>query len=268
MKISRTFRAAFLRRDQIAKEIAERVRCCPRPNLRPVDCPRAESNSDYRYWERIARRFVSFEPNSPEGWIVLGHSRFHLLDLEGRRKAYRVAARLKNDAATWFSLGLCTIGDEGIEAFRTALKCDSTDAMSWHMLGNALEDCGNHQEAIRCFETAIKHSDQQESAAWVLSDLGLSYLSAHATEESIAAFERSVKADEGFAFYTMAANIADACVPESPEFAHALHSRLRPLSPHGADFFLRCFDTRASCALCRQMASGDLTERFHQHKSG
>jgi hypothetical protein len=238
-------RAAFLPRDQVAKAIAERIRCCARPNVTPVDCPRTETRSDYRYWERIASRFTSWRPDDPDGWIVLGHSRFHLDDFEGACKAYRVAARFKDDGATWFSLGLCAAGDERIEAYRKALGHDSADGMSWHYLGDAFAHAGNHEEAIRCFKTAIKYSDQG-SAPWVLCDLGLCYLSANDREGSIAAFERSVRADEGFAFYTMAANIADACLNEPPEFAHALHSRVKPLSPHRADFFLRCFDTRVA----------------------
>jgi tetratricopeptide (TPR) repeat protein len=243
MTLRQTIRSVLLPRDQIAKEIGERVRCCPRPDWRPLDCPRSETNSDYRYWERISTRLLSFQPDNPDGWIVLGHSRFQLCDLEGACKAYRVAARLRDDVATWYSLGLCSTGNERVVACHTALRLKSDDAMSWHLLGNALKDAGDYEQAIQCLKTATDYSGP-ESAAWVLCDLGLCHMSTHDREDSITAFERSIRADGGYAFNTMAANIADACLAESPEFACALHLRLRTLYPYGADFFLRCFNTR------------------------
>ena len=118
LELTAAIRAIFLSGARIANAIAERVRCCARPNVKPVDCRDSSTKSDYAYWERIALRFISRQPDNPDGWIVLGHSRFHLDDFEGACKAYRVAARLKDDAATWFSLGLCAAGNERIEAYR------------------------------------------------------------------------------------------------------------------------------------------------------
>ena len=163
-------------------------------------------------------------------------------DFEGACKAYRVAARLKDDAATWFSLGLCADGNERIEAYRVAVKHDPADGLSWHFLANALADSGNRQEAIRCFTKAIEHSDKA-SSAWALCDLGLCYLANHDWDQSMDAFERSVRADEGYAFDIMAANIADACLDHSSDFAYALHHRLQANLPQD-DFFLKCFVTR------------------------
>lgn len=245
ISFSRKICAGFLSREQVANAIVERVRCCARPNFTPLDCPRTETKSDYKYWERIASRFVYFQPDNPDGWIVLGHSHFHLLDREGACKAYRVAARLKDDAATWFSLGLCSQADERIESYRKALRHNVKDWMSWHYLGESLHEAGQYEEAIRCLDTAIEHSGQDE-AAWVLCDLGLCYISTHQGEESIRAFERSVRADKGWAFDTMAGQIAEACLPEQPEFTHALHRRVRMLARVPADHFLRCFNTQAA----------------------
>jgi tetratricopeptide (TPR) repeat protein len=238
-------RAAFLGRDQVAKLIAERVRCCARPNVTLVGCPRYQSQSDCEYWERIAFRFTAFEPDNPDGWIVLGHSRFHCGNLDGACKAYRVASRLNDDAATWFSLGLCSTGDERVHAYRKALQHDSSDGLSWHYLGSALQDAGKYEEAIRCFSTAVEHSNE-ESAAWVLCDLGICHISAHQREKSIRAFERSVRGDGGFAFRTMSDYIAEACLPEPPEFTHALYLQIRTLAPAAADSFLRCFNREAA----------------------
>ena len=112
MSFGRAIRAAFLPRDEVTKAIAARVRCCARPNMTPAGCPDHETKSDFAFWERVASRFTSWHPDNADGWIVRGHTRFHLNDLDGACKAYRVAARLKNDAKTWFSLGLCAEGDE------------------------------------------------------------------------------------------------------------------------------------------------------------
>lgn len=245
ISFSRRICAAFLGRKQLADAIAERVRCCARPNVTPQDCPWTGTKSDYKYWERIASRLMYFHPDNPDGWIVLGHSRFHLQDFEGACKAYRVAARLKDDAATWFSLGLCSEEDERIEAYRKALRHDMQDGMTWHYLGDALRESGKYDEAIRCFNTAIQHSSQ-DTAAWVLCDLGLCYVSTHQREQSIRAFERSVRADKGLAFNCMAGHVAEACLPEPPEFTRALHRHLRMLAQSPADSFLRCFNTQAA----------------------
>jgi hypothetical protein len=78
----------------------------------------------------------------------------------------------------------------------------------------------------------------------VLCDLALCYLAANRPEDSIAAFERSVRADSGYAFDTMAANIADVCMKEPSDFAYALHAQLVSIASSRADFFLRCFNTR------------------------
>ncbi len=243
MNLRSAIRAALLPNAHLTAVIAERARCCPRPNLIPVGCPEWLTRADYEYWARVAARFVSKNPDNVDGWIVLGHSRFHLDDFKGACKAYRVAVRLEDNADMWFSLGLCASGEEAIAAYRAALQHDRLDDMSWHYLANALADARSYEEAIQCFRIAVEHSDDS-SAAWVLCDLALCYLATHLTEDSIATFERSVHADGGYAFDTMVGNIADACLNEPPDFVHALHAHLMPISPDCADKVLRFWNTR------------------------
>jgi hypothetical protein len=57
--LTAAIRATFLSGARIASAIAERVRCCARPNVKPVDCRDSSTKSDCAYWERIALGFIS-----------------------------------------------------------------------------------------------------------------------------------------------------------------------------------------------------------------
>lgn len=232
-----------MRNEHMTTAIAQRALRCPRPHFL-LNGPDWGTRADYEFWERLAARFVSKNPDNVDGWVVLGHSRFQLDDFEGARKAYRVAVGLKDNADMWFSLGLSASGEERIGAFRTALQHMPDDGKTWHSLADALADGEHYEEAIQSYETALEHSDAS-SAAWVLCDLGLCYLATHLVQDSISAFERSVLADGGIAFGMMLGHIADACLKESLDFAHAVHARLVPISQHYADLFLSCYKTRS-----------------------
>jgi tetratricopeptide (TPR) repeat protein len=244
MNLKSTIRATFMPAVEMTPAIIERARCCPRPNVWRSEQAQDKTRADYEFWEALAARFLSKSPDNADGWIVLGHSRCHLYKMEGALKAYRVAVRLRDDADTWFSLGCCASGEEQIAAYRTAIKHNQSDGISWYYLANALAYAKRHEEAIQCFATALEHFDNP-SAAWVLCDLGLCYLAVHHLLDSLAAFERSVLADGGYAFYEMSTNIADACQNEPPDFARALYLQIELISPGRADFFLKCLDTTA-----------------------
>jgi len=252
MNLGSAIRAALLPRREVKSAIAERARCCPRPNVRLAECKELGTKAEREYWERLAARFVSMEPDDADGWIVLGYSRFHSEDFDGACRAYRVAARLKNNADTWFSLGLAARGEERIAAYRTALDHDPSDGTSWHYLADAIAERGDYETAVQCYETAIEHSDET-SAAWVLCDLALCHLTFQHEEDAIAAFERSIRADDGdsqgkcnyrYVFDVMLGNIADACMNAPPSFAETLHARLLPIAPTLAEKLSTFINTR------------------------
>ena len=252
MNLRSAIRAAVLPRGKVKSAIAERARCCPRPNVRLAECKELGTNAEREYWERIAARFISMEPDNADGWIVLGDSRFHSDNFEGACKAYRVAAKLKDNADTWFSLGLSARGEERIAAYRTALNHAPSDSLSSHYLGDALAERGDYETAIQYYETAIENGDET-SASWVLCDLALCHLAFQHEEDAIAAFERSIRADNEdsqgkcnyrYVFDVMLGNIADACMNAPPSFAETLHARLMPIAPPLAEKLSKFIKTR------------------------
>jgi hypothetical protein len=77
------FRAAIMPDGRRTTAIAQRARCCRRPNVLPEGCPENVywgTRANHEFWERLAALVVSKNPGNVDGWVVLGHSRFHLND--------------------------------------------------------------------------------------------------------------------------------------------------------------------------------------------
>jgi len=68
---------------------------------------------------------------------------------EGAKQALQKASSLSTD--------LCfPYGDETVRVLRFAVSENPADATAWYLLGNALAN-GRHEEAVECWETALRH---------------------------------------------------------------------------------------------------------------
>jgi tetratricopeptide (TPR) repeat protein len=233
---------------EMTERIAERARCCARLHFIPAGCPTWEHKETYKSWVRLARRFLAINPDNAEAWVVLAHSSYHLDQREFAAKCYRVAAKLKNDPATWASLGSATNRiDEAVQAYRNALQHDPNDPWVWQELGNALSEDGKHAEAITCLEKSIALTQDPESKTWALCDLALVFIRLAKHDQATRALEDSLRLHHGpnSAFGHMYPHVADAC-QGAPDFAAALADRLRAIDEALSMSFVRYYSGRAA----------------------
>ncbi len=84
---------------EMRERITQRAGCCARLDFVPHGCPTWEEKRTYKTWRNLTRRFLAINPDSADAWVVLGHSSYHLDQLEVATKAYRVAVKFSDDAA-------------------------------------------------------------------------------------------------------------------------------------------------------------------------
>ena len=101
--------------------------------------------------------------------------------------------------------------DEAIEAGEKAVAYNPNHATNTALLAMILHNAGRLQEAIRMYKTAMRLSPYY--SAWILEDLGFTYLDAKQPDEALVAFEKFLD--------------------RKPAAAHAAHSHIgRALAYH------------------------------------
>jgi tetratricopeptide (TPR) repeat protein len=95
--------------------------------------------------------------------------------------SYRIASRSTNDAEIWVKYGdemmsKRQIG-KAVEFYDRALESTSshTQAQAWNSKANALDAMGRHDDAIRCYDSALK-CDPQDAECWFNKGLTLKKL--------------------------------------------------------------------------------------------
>ncbi|MDP6529628.1 MAG: sulfatase-like hydrolase/transferase [Gemmatimonadota bacterium] len=111
----------------------------------------------------------------------------------------KVVALDARDAAAWLGIGEAALrtGDRpgATEAYERAAEANPTDARAWRMAGSLLAETGDHAGAVAALERAVA----ADSSAEALADLGRALKDAGRAREGLAAYDRAISADPGFA---------------------------------------------------------------------
>jgi len=216
--------------------IADRVKCCARPDITPIGCLSSEGENDYKFWQRVARHFLWSNPDCVDAWIVLGHSSYKLNQYEDATKAYRVAVKFKDDNATWVSLGLSSRHFiESSRAFSRAVELDPNDNIAWGYLGGEYEKTGDFINATNCYKKAVECCEDEESTSWSLFGLALNYLKSSNSEAAISSLELCLRADS-YAFDCGYQDVAEVCKGQW-QVAEKIHEQLSKINNELSDRF-------------------------------
>lgn len=89
--------------------------------------------------------------------------------VEAANKARECANRYPDSAAAQFNLGYllsaCGDADGALAHFRRAVDCDPSFTAAWYRIGLLCEEQGQWEEAIRGYETFLKHYPKHQESA-------------------------------------------------------------------------------------------------------
>ena len=239
--------------------------CRASPVLKVDGGSDVEERQQLRRWRRIAGYRLDIIPEDGDAWIVLGHAECRTASLhrnffaprarrrfEAAKRAYRVAAKLKNDCSTWNMLGELGVYSGDLElqfsAFRTALEIDPTNAWSQRSLGEAHAKANQHHEAVSLFKRSLEHMREQPFAGVVYVELALSELGLGNVEDAINSLLKAVNSDEGSYFGDHYPDIAVGFYGHDKAAAE-LRDRLSAIKPDLAEKFYTFFQPRVGTVM-------------------
>ena len=193
----------------------------------------------------------------PFAWYVKGSILHHLEDLAGARACFQNAARLAphnesyrrrlagikelsgeskiadqtsarqhQEGITYQKLGK---HEQAIVCFDEAIRINELDHTAWHRKGISLNALGRYDEAIQCFERAI-HINSRDKFAWNHRALSLCRLGKH--REAIDSCNQAIKIDDGYPLAWCNRAVIAAYLADFQDFEYS-YRRTRRLDPRG-----------------------------------
>ncbi|KAJ0401728.1 hypothetical protein P43SY_003049 [Pythium insidiosum] len=118
-------------------------------------------------------RALKLDPNFLSAWTLIGHEYVELKNTSAAIEAYRRAVTLNaRDYRAWYGLGqayeILNMYLYSIYYYKKAAAIRPYDARMWCALGGCYEKLGKSDEAITCFERAVRNQDREGVASYHL----------------------------------------------------------------------------------------------------
>jgi Flp pilus assembly protein TadD len=155
----------------------------------------------YSEAENYARKGLRNEPESGDGWYLLGLALFNQEKIAAARKAFtRSVRRIETNQDSWIHLGRCYLKEnryeESCKALLKAIDLDTDNSFTWYILGVVYIRMNRTRDAIIAL-TKSTQLDHLNAEAW--NQLCVAHRLRGNYEQAILAAKRAVQIDPEWA---------------------------------------------------------------------